>query len=80
MIGVESMGITKTNIGVDPFNLGADKIADIINGGKKKVRVSNENKEILQALYNAGVIFKPERAADGQNYKKINTNPIIKTK
>lgn len=52
-------------------SLGADKIADNINGGKKKVRVSNENKEILQALYNAGVIFKPEKAADGQNYKKI---------
>ena len=51
--------------------LGADKIADNISGGKKRVKYSNENMEILRALYSAGVISKPEQTADGQYYKVI---------
>ena len=51
--------------------LGADKIADNINGGKKKVKITNDNSEILDALYNADVILKPAQAADGQHYKNI---------
>ena len=51
--------------------LGADKIADNISGGKKRVNYTDENTEILDALYSAGVIFKPEQTADGQYYKNI---------
>lgn len=51
--------------------LDADKIADNIAGGKKRAKITEENKQILQALYNSGVISKPVPAADGQTYKTI---------
>ena len=51
--------------------LGADKIADNISGGKKKVKVTNESKYILTALLNAGVISEPVPAVDGKTYKTI---------
>lgn len=35
------------------------------------MKLTDENTEILDALYSAGVIFKPEQAADGQYYKNI---------
>lgn len=51
--------------------LEADKIADNISGGKKRVKLTDENTKILNALYSAGVIFKPEQTVDGQYYKNI---------
>ena len=51
--------------------LDAAKIADNIAGGKKRAKITEENKQILQALYNSGVISKPVPAADGQTYKTI---------
>ena len=55
--------------------LGADKIADNISGGKKRVNATAENTSILQALYNAGVIFKYNLSNDRQHYKIIIAKP-----
>ena len=38
---------------------------------RKRAKITEENKQILQALYNSGVISKPVPAADGQTYKTI---------
>lgn len=52
-------------------DLEADKIADNIRGGKKRVKVTNENELILRALLKAEVIFDYNTGTDGQYYKTI---------
>ena len=64
-------GMSKYQLCAILNDLGADKITDNINGGRRKVKSTDENDEILEALYNAGVIYKPEHTNDGQNYKPI---------
>ena len=64
-------GMSKYQLCAVLNDLGADKIADNINGGRRKVKITDENDDILEALYSAGVIYKPEHANDGQNYKSI---------
>ena len=49
----------------------AESIADNISGGKKRVKVTDESKQILKALYNAGVISEPVIAVNGKTYKTI---------
>lgn len=51
--------------------LDADKIADNLQGGKKKVKVTDENTQILHALKDAGVITEFTPSVDGQYYKSI---------
>ena len=51
--------------------LDADKIADNINGGKKRVKATDKSKYILEALLSADVISKPVLASDGKTYKTI---------
>ena len=64
-------GMSKAQLCLVLNDLGADKIADNINDGRRKVKIADENDDILSALYSAGVIYKPEHANDGQNYKTI---------
>jgi len=52
-------------------DLDAEKIADNICGGKKRVKYTEESMQILQALFNAGLISKPVPSADGKTYKAI---------
>ena len=52
-------------------HLNADKIANNLSGGKKRVKVTEESTQIIQALLNAGVISNPVHASEGQTYKTI---------
>jgi hypothetical protein len=71
LLEATSRRIKKDQLCIILSSLGADKIADNISGGKRKVRISQENTDILKALHNAGVIHEPEKGADGQAYKTI---------
>ena len=51
--------------------LGADKIVNNLEGGNKKVEVTEQNERILDFLQNEEIIEKPEKAIDGYYYKKI---------
>lgn len=51
--------------------MGAEKIADNIGDGNKKIEITQNNRTILEELLSANVILEFEAAADGQHYKKI---------
>ena len=71
LIEAKSKDLDKDELCTILIALGADKIADNISGGTRKVEITQEHEGILNALYSGGVIKKYEKAADGKYYKKI---------
>jgi len=51
--------------------LGADKIANNISGGNKKVAVNETNRRIIRVLWEKHIIKYPHKTASGIYYKKL---------
>lgn len=51
--------------------LGAEKIVNNLNDGNARIEITDENKQILEVLFNAGFINKYEIASDHKHYRKI---------
>ena len=71
LLGKTAKTMEKDTLCLGLAELGAYKIADNIRGGKKRVKVTNENELILKALLKAEVIFDYSIVTDGQYYKAI---------
>ena len=42
-----------------------------LRGGSKHVDITKENEQVLNLLYNFGLIYKFEVTSDNQHYKRI---------